>query len=367
MTLYDLIVKSAGAAILSQRADGSMPPGHNGPYHDLETPVRNTSHWLMTFLKAYEIAGDARFLDGARRAADYVSGRDARPDGATFWHRTNPRKDSCNGLIGQAWTIEALATAAHALSDARLHHLAESVFLLHPFDEHFSLWQRVDVDGSPLDIDVTFNHQLWFAATGSMLLPSSDDRLGNRIGRFLNALPDNVSMYPSGAIVHGIRRVSTARRARSLRQLARGLIRGRSHVTEEQRYRKAVGYQAFNLYAFAMLGRGFRERPFWQSAAFLSALRFIGTSEFAQGLEGNEFGYPYNPPGIEVAYALYVFSDESSQEVYDEMSAWVSRQMSRCYDFEMNQMSLGTQDPATHSARLYEATRLPDVPLRLEL
>jgi hypothetical protein len=344
-----------------------MPPGHNGPYHDPETPVRNTSHWLITFLKAYEIDGDARFLDGARRAADYVSGRDARPGGATFWHRSNPRKDSCNGLIGQAWTIEALATAAPALSDARLHHLAESVFMLHPFDEHVSLWQRVDVDGSRLDIDATFNHQLWFAATGSMLLPSSDERLGNRIGRFLDALPDNLSMYPSGAIVHGIRRVSAPRWTQNLRQMARGLLRpGRSRSTGEQRYRKAIGYQAFNLYALAILRCRFREHPFWQSAAFLSALRFIGTSEFTQGLEDNEFGFPYNPPGIEVAYALHVFSDESRQDVHDEMSGWVSRQLRRCYDFENNQMSLGTQDPATHSARLYEATRLPDVPVRLE-
>lgn len=43
-----------------------------------------------------------------------MGGNEARPMAATFWHRKNPEKDACNGLIGQAWTIEALTMAAGA-------------------------------------------------------------------------------------------------------------------------------------------------------------------------------------------------------------------------------------------------------------
>ena len=58
MDLYEIISLSASSALKLQRDDGSMPPGWNGPYRQQETPVRNTAHWLITFLKAYEITED---------------------------------------------------------------------------------------------------------------------------------------------------------------------------------------------------------------------------------------------------------------------------------------------------------------------
>ena len=35
-------------------------------------------------------------------------------------------------------------------------------------------------------------------------------------------------------------------------------------------------------------------------------------------------------------------------------------------DFESHMMSRGTEDPVTHTARLYEATRLPDLAVQIE-
>ena len=65
-SLHEVIVSSASAALTLQRDDGSMPAGHNGPYYDPETPVRNTAHWLITFSRAYELSGAERFLDAVR-------------------------------------------------------------------------------------------------------------------------------------------------------------------------------------------------------------------------------------------------------------------------------------------------------------
>ncbi len=56
MLLSNIIQQSSKAALQIQSDDGSFPPGHNGPYHDQETPVRNTAHWLFTMLKACEIS-----------------------------------------------------------------------------------------------------------------------------------------------------------------------------------------------------------------------------------------------------------------------------------------------------------------------
>ncbi|NLE46604.1 MAG: agl cluster protein AglQ [Chloroflexi bacterium] len=364
MMLYQIVEQSARAA-LSLQADGRLPAGHNGPYQDLETPVRNTSHWLITFVKAFEITGDQRFAQAAHRAVSYLCSNDARPCGATFWHRKNPEKDSCNGLIGQAWTIEALAAAAKALHCDECQRVAESVFMLHPFDADLGLWRRVSVDGSYLSLDGTLNHQIWFAAAGALLLPSQDPRVGERVDRFVQRLVANLKMYPSGLIRHPL--VGARPVQRYVVEIARQVVRlpwgaGREAIGREL-YRKAIGYHAFNLYALALLHRSVPDDPFWQSVQMKRALRFVGTEEYAQDLQNNRYGYPYNPPGFEVPFALEVFEYGTCAE----QERWASQQILLCYDSASRMMCLNTEDPLTHAARLYEATRLPDLSISAKL
>ena len=61
MKLYDIIIESAEKA-LDKIEENHMTPGHDGPHFDEETPVRNSSHWLITFQKAYEITKKKKFL-----------------------------------------------------------------------------------------------------------------------------------------------------------------------------------------------------------------------------------------------------------------------------------------------------------------
>jgi hypothetical protein len=341
-----------------------MPPGHNGPYRDPESPVRNTGHWLITFLKAYEISGEQPFLKAARRAASYLKSDEARPMQATFWHRKNPEKDFCNGLIGQAWTIEALGVAAKGLEDEACQHLAEEVLLLHPFDEGLGLWRRVNVDGSHLPLDMTFNHQLWFAAGGALLLPSEDERVERRVVRFMDRLLQNMRLYPSGLVYHPLCLGPwLGGRAHGARRFVRRLVREKRLASgRDMMYHKSIGYQAFNLYALGLLKKRLPEHPFWQSVQIGRVLAYIKTEEFVRGIEENRYGYPYNPSGFEVAFALEVFETN----VRREQEHWVSEQLDRCYDFESRMMNRGTEDPLTHAARLYEATRLPDLVVRVE-
>lgn len=65
LTLGELVEQSAIAALELQREDGSFPPIRNGVYDEPETPVRTTSRWLTTLLKAYEITDEDRFFDAA--------------------------------------------------------------------------------------------------------------------------------------------------------------------------------------------------------------------------------------------------------------------------------------------------------------
>jgi hypothetical protein len=178
LKLADLIVRTAEAGLRLQHPDGSFPAGCNGPYGDPETPIRNTAHWAITLLAAHRLSGGEQLSAGAVRARDVLMAPGARPMGATFLCRTNPDKDFANGLIGQAWVIEALATLHEALDDRRAHEVATQVFLLHPFSDARGLWRRVNVDGSHLTIDATFNHQLFFAAAGALLDPLGRSEIG---------------------------------------------------------------------------------------------------------------------------------------------------------------------------------------------
>lgn len=351
--LYQLILNSARAALTLQVSDGAMPSGHNGPYHDPETPVRNTSHWLIIFLKAHDISGEEQFLEAARRAISYLCSDKARPMGATFWHRKNPKKDACNGLIGQAWTIEALATAAQTLELPELLRLVEEIFLLHPFDESVGLWRRVGVDGTYSSFDMTFNHQLWFAAAGGLLAPYATSEIDARVRRFMDQLLYHMDLYSSGLIRHPlVLKFSWRHQLRNLFNWVRQSSRARAELAY-----KAVGYHAFNLYALALLKQQYPDHSFWRSAKFGLLWRYALSDVYKRELENNKYGYPYNPPGFEMAFALDVFAVNSRPE----QERWLSEQFRRCYDFKSHMMNQGTDDPATYAARLYEATRLPNL------
>ena len=47
------IIKLADVGLKLQHELGNMPSGKNGPHKHEMTPVRNTSHWLVTFSAAY--------------------------------------------------------------------------------------------------------------------------------------------------------------------------------------------------------------------------------------------------------------------------------------------------------------------------
>lgn len=374
--LYDLLVACADEAIGRMSADGSLPAGNNGPWNDPETPVRNTGHWLLTFLKVHETTGDDRYRSAAKRATEYLLSSDRRPHGATFYHRLDGSQDRCNGLIGQAWTIEALVGAADGLEHDDALEVAESVFLSHPFDERLAAWKIVDIDGSVIGFDMTFNHQLWFAAAGALLAeqPGVDPAIDAQVTRFLDEVDANMNVYDSGVIRHLLKPefdvpkyatvfVDGLRRGTAHKMVAGQLrsIFGRSEEGDghDVWHERAIGYHSFNLYAFAILNECYPSHDVWKTSVFDQALSFATGEEFPARLDGNPYGYPYNCSGIEMAYVVDVFGDADR----DSQREWLRRQLTYHYDSETKMLSRDTPDPETLTARLYEATRLPNVRL----
>ena len=338
-----------------------MPSGHNGPYYDDETPVRNTSHWLITFAKAYRITGQQSFRTAAQKALDYLLSEEARPMGHTFWHRKNPEKDTCNGLIGQAWTIEALVAAAELLETREPIRVAEDVFLVHPFREEVGLWRRVAVDGQRLSLDYTLNHQIWFAAGGALLAPYVNSSVGQQVDRFMDRLHVHFRTHGSGLIKHGIRTAHTWDPSNWRTILKRGLRRGIEVFFPSVPKTKEVGYHPFNLYGLAILYKQYPDHSFWGSAAFQNACKYLSSDEFKREIYESPYGFPYNPAGFEVAFALDTFTDVFLEGTIDKQESWVEDQLKKCYDYGSKFMESNTEDKKTHSARLYEAIRLSNL------
>jgi len=363
MSVSDIVI-SSNALLETQCPDGSFPPGHNGPYYDEELPLRNTAHILVLLLKAYKLSGEEKYKNAALKALSYVMSDDRRPMGATYWVRKKPEKDFSNGLIGQAWVLEALAYAAEALEDDTLTLQAEEVFLLHPFDPALARWRVVNVDGSYDPVDMTFNHQLWFAAAGSYL--KNNDEIISQVRQFLDKLNINLQLYDNGLIVHALGGLQHRKQPlrRRLKQAVKSFLleRGKPPYTNKV-INKAIGYHAFNTYAFAMIYQNMPDHRFWESETFSRVLKFLLTDLYRDGLQYyapdpahkqgkelpyNRFGYPYNPPGIEVAFTIQTFSEYFGEGYKELVASWLN----------MQKEEVMTDDEVTLAARMYEAVRL---------
>jgi hypothetical protein len=358
--LQNLLIKASLRAASKQHSNGSFDAGCNGPYKHSETPVRNTAHWLSLFCYALKTNKlnfqERKYLEEAsHKAVNYLLSNNSRPNKKSFFCRSASGKDSCNGLIGQAWTIEGLTTVYNELNIEEARNVALEVFFLHPFDYEKGIWKRVEVDGTILGFDYTFNHQLWFAAIAMQL---NDTRVEKMVKCFLDLIGQNVDIYSDGVIFHATNiakynffklsdipgYIKTLFRDFTKPRLMRAL------------YIKSVGYHSFNLYAYAILKKYFPLHNFWTSETFLKMLSTTNNKSFIDNLDKGPYGWPYNPTGIELAYVGKVFS---LGDAY--VQKWLSMQYKKTYDSTSDDlMTKGSPDITTSSARIYEAVRIAD-------
>jgi len=351
--LKNYVYEIAKKSIIELNSVGYSTPGHNGPYRDLETPVRNTAHRLYLLSNLAYLFKESLIIDAANKACDYLCSELARPKNTIFYCRNNPKKDFSNGLIGQAWAIEGLIAAAKLLGRSDALRIAKECYFLHPWVEDHSSWCRVDMDGGSLTIDRTFNHQLWFAAISAHL---NDSEITRRSERFLDNIGQHVQIYDDGIIFHQSRLGTLSSNFKKIshlliKNLYMELLRVKSH---KKNYSKSVGYHSFNLYAFALLKKIFPHHKFWSSLKFTKMLNVTKSKNFLFSLDSSIFGWPYNPPGIELAFVGEVFDmgREYSQ-------SWINLQYDRTFNSTTGDLlTHNVPDSLTSAARIYEAMRL---------
>jgi len=309
ITTYELLERSAESALDLQREDGSFPPGRNYTYDEPETPVRTTSHWTVTLSEVYDITDKDKFREAADAAVDYLLGDEIRPHGYTYYCRDASGKDHCNGLVGQAGPIRALAHAGPILERQDAINTAEEVFTIHPFDEELGLWERVEIDGKKLSFDRTLNHQILFAASSSKLA-SVSDLVADRIATFLDRLPSNMELHSDGLIKHYIRPSpvdvikAVFRNSRHWPLLPNELV-FHYYSRSDERRKKEIGYQPVNLKGLSQLRIMFPKHECWSNHNIKSSLRRCDVMKCAN----IEYGSVIS--GISFAWVDYVFNRDT--------------------------------------------------------
>jgi hypothetical protein len=333
-----------------QNENGSFPEGHNGPHADKETPVRTTSHMLFILCWLIEQGYDEYKLQ-ANRAVNYLLSPECRPMKAAFWCRKNPDKDFSNGLVGQAWVLEALIKSNDVFKREDVKHAIEDVFLKHKWSETYSCWHSLNVDGSNGSLNKTFNQQLWFAYIGLYI---DNEEANRRADLFIEKVLPNIELYNDGVIYHDTLLIGSNLNLKS--NIKDNLFRlkhviQRPRIKKEQRLR-SVGYHGFNLTPLVYIQKKKPDAEFFQSKKYLQCTNVMNSKFFIGDMKNNPFSYPYNPIGFELAN----FFEKNNK--LDLAQYLIREQLSYVVSNNKKIKILDTKDRINSIARLYEVCRI---------
>ena len=334
-----------------------FPGGRNGPHFDLESPIRNSSHALSAMSIAFRLTEDRRFEESGRRLADFILSADGFSANGIHLHRQRPGKDCCNGVIGPAWVIEALALAGRLLGHVGARARAKELSEAQPFSQKAALWERRDPCGGRARVDRTLNHQASFATSIQLAL----DETHPNVCRFLDHLAaGGLRVDASGQIVHHVPRndeVQNWARGQMERILRAGA--NSNHVDRirrrdlTDRHKRDTGYHIYSLFTLARLYGHTRDHPLWQSTSFTRALALPLEPAWIEALDENRYAYPYNGPGLELPLVAVTFG-ERFPGLWNAASHALKKQVALTWDFESKAFTRGSEDPLTLTARSYE-------------
>lgn len=376
MLLTELMIKLLDNKILEYQSGKIILSGNNGPHKHKETEARVLSHWISCSSYVYEFTNENRYKDFALELSKALLRNELRPYGKTFYHREIQNKDKCNGLIGQAWSLEALINLYRITKNEKYIKEGLELYFLHEFDYDQGLWNICEISGEDLGLDLTFNHQLWFAAVASELNNYSNSvKIKKHLDRFMKMLQYNCSIF-DGLVVHPIER-NTKLNTKSLsfkkeqikKMIGQILRRHNLLPTRFQTEKKnitfylknsefSIGYQAFNLYAYAILKKTYPKHLFWGSKKFVRAVNILTDLKFKEKLKSNNFSYSYNNPAFEIPYILSVFKPNSLNDNISEIKEHFDL---FCRDFfQIETLKIhSSPDDITLEARIYELGRSP--------
>ena len=316
---------------------GKVVAGNNGLYGEPETVYRNAAHWLLIAKYLREVdPSTERFI---KEMIDLFlcDGSNHLP----FIARKSSKNRS-NGIIGTAWIVESLSEfiGVECYRSRELENLCRSLLKVVPFDNKKGVWTKiVEPDGSYLEIDRTFNHQLWMNMAHHKFLQSSEDTgLRSRTLIFDNMLSKNLKTNKFGLVYHTLGAFPHFQKTYLKRILSKNY--------RESMLVKEFGYHAFNLLALSKIYQlSGSEKLRILLTELVSICEF---PNFWSNQLDNCFGSHYNPVGLELAVVI-------DRLELDKSFLLRSLNFHFHHCFDANTFSFKSDsDGATLNARVYE-------------
>lgn len=339
--------------------------GNNGPYKMHDTDVRNSSHWLITF--SYLSKVDNKYSLIVDRLAQYLIEQHKETESGALRCFLNS-SDTTNGLIGQAWVIEALAYYAKVKKNSDALEAAKKIARVQYFNSQKRVWEIVDIDGKLHGVDFAFNHELWFAAALSTI--ENTEEFESKIVRFLDRCNEDLfDINRNGLIKHfGSEKLTYYLSVLGKKGYLFYLLEPMKRNIKKNLYKFLPiskydveyyerAYHLFNLYAFAILKEKFPTHKIFKSQKLNKSILYSSDIHIYDYDNMNPYLYGYNSPAFEFPYVYSVFGISNFEEQCNEL---LDKQMQLTYDHAKKMFSKHTADANTLTASIYMLVRYLD-------
>lgn len=346
---------------------GHAVEGHNGPHGHLDTPVRNTAHYLIIYSYLYSKTKDAKYKKICVKFADYLCEMQQKSYSGAIECMRNDKFDHLNGLIGQAWVIEALVYYYEKFKDKSCLAVAKNIFYSQKYDYDLHVWHRVELDGRNIGIDNAYNHQVMFAACSYKLSNyCNDPEIDKIICDFIEHTDRDFNTYHNGLLMHSIDiksvEIEKAKRKKFIKFCLTPFKVFDSKMFDAKYIERA--YHIFDIYCFSILQERYGKLPLFSSDKYKKAVKLAldiehynkdnGVNRYLKkGGQFNIFSYSYNSPLFEypdVAYINGAYDEKISAKIYDVQKLLMLDDNSKLF-------SKNNPDIETWNAKAYEIVR----------
>lgn len=337
--------------------EGHAIAGCNGPYKNVDTPVRNTAHWCVTYAFLYRRYNDENYRSMVETFEAYLLNNEHYGVSGAI-KSTDNGVDDTNGVIGQAWTIEGIIAAYEITKNEACLNRAIKIFKSQVFDWNKGIWKICCTDGRVIGYDYVYNHNLWFATSGAMILLHRDDKeIRESIERFLDCSRYTLGVQMSGVLFHVVN-LNWSLRGR-MKFFVKMLLTDINIGKFKKMNYLEKGYQLFDLYGFALLKNMFGQHPLFKTRKLKNAVSF-GLSKGTIDKLGdrpenaNRYAYAYNSPAFEFPYVSLSFLGKCDEDFAKKLL-----EIQDIITFDTEKMNYGNNndDPETLMARIYELVR----------
>lgn len=343
---------------------GFATAGHNGPHGHLDTPVRNTSHYLIIYCYLYKKYNEERFRAIANKFFSYLKKMQEQSRSGAMHCMITDRFDHLNGLIGQGWVIEALIYFYETFGNIEALEVGKKIFFSQEYNWKKHLWHRIELDGSDIGIDITSNHNVWFAGCSYKLAEyCNNTEINDIIEDFLTEGEHIIlGTYKNGLMVHTVRIDDPILKQTGWKNYIYALLQPIKSLWPRKFDLHYIdyGYHIFDLYGYAMLKQKYGKLNLFNGNDYSKAkdlgkdiTKILELNKVNKEQEMNKFFLPYNNPSFEwpfVAKANNFYSEKIVEELWQI-------QISKMYDESTDQMTRNNPDIDTWNARTYEIIR----------